>query len=411
MIKTNRKISVGIISHVVGKTPEVLSRSFVFDEAYKLVHKGIDVHVIRSNFEKDSFLYGINYHGLDRKIDPRTLGFIVKNLNVYMPLSLLRRPTLIYWENLYAINVSKVVKKYNIDLIHAHFAYPEGLVGLLTKRETRKPLIVTLHGYDILVEPSVGYGIRLMKKYDAIVRAVLKDADRVIVASRAAYGEAARLCHSDKIVLIPNGVDTIRFNPELDGSVIREKCGIEDAFVVFTVRHHEPQYGIEYLIRAIPHVTHRRNDVVFVIGGNGTLRKYHEHLAYELGVKNHTIFTGRIPRNDLPLFYAASDVVVIPSLQEAWGLVCTEAMACGKPVIGSDVGGLRDQIIDSFNGFLVPPKDSRAIAEKILYLIENPDKAKKLGFNGRKLVVERFSIEKRIDKLVELYEEVLKGSC
>lgn len=176
--------------------------------------------------------------------------------------------------------------------------------------------------------------------------------------------------------------------------------------VVFSLRLHEPRYGLEYLIRAAPLVVGKNKDVVFVIGGDGSLRKYHEQLAVKLGVKEKIIFTGKIPRNRVPYYYAMSNMVVVPSLQEAFGLVITEAMASGKPVIGTNVGGIPDQIIDGFNGFLVKPKDFQAIAEKIIYLVNNPGEAKRMGMNGRKIVELKFNIEKRIDKIIDLYQTI-----
>lgn len=397
-----------VVSGRVGRSPEDISYSFVFDEVVRLAKRRIEVHVARFKFEGHVFSYGVHFHDIPKKFDIAALTFGLKNLVFYRPL--LRSPRNIYGEFLYSKHIRNLLERVKPDVLHAHFAYPEGWAACTAKLGKKVPLIVTLHGYDILMESSVRYGIRLYKKYDAIVKTVLNDADRVIVASRAVYEEATKLCNPDKIALIPNGVDTNRFNPGLDGSAIRRRYGIEDAFVVFTVRGHMPKYGIEYLIRAAPYLVRQVRDVIFVIGGDGPLRKYHERLAHELGVGEHVIFTGVIPWNELPLFYVASDVVVVPSLQEAWGLVVTEAMACGKPVIGSDVGGIRDQVINGWNGFLVPPRNPRTIAEKILYFIENPGEARKMGANGRRLVVEHFDIEKRIDRLVKLYEEVLTNS-
>lgn len=180
------------------------------------------------------------------------------------------------------------------------------------------PLIVTLHGYDILVDWTSKYGVRHFKQYEVIVRKVLTYADAIIVASNAVRQETLKLCKCyDKIYLIPNGVDILRFNPNLDGSKIRHRLGIHSEFVIFTVRHHEPKYGIEYLIRAIPLVLKKRDDVRFIIGGDGLLRRYHEKLARKLGVDRYVIFTGTIPMAELPFYYVASDVVVVPSLQEA----------------------------------------------------------------------------------------------
>ena len=104
-----------------------------------------------------------------------------------------------------------------------------------------------------------------------------------------------------------------------------------------------------------------------------------------------------------------SDVTVVPSLQEAFGLVVSEAMACGKPVIGSNVGGIPDQIVDGYNGFLVEPKDPLKIAERILWSIDNPEAIKSMGINGRRIVEEKYDIEKRADNIISLYKQLLRN--
>ena len=98
--------------------------------------------MVRSKIEKESISYGIHFHGIERRYDIQALNILARNIMSYPPTSLVRMPTLLYWENLYALNVSKVVEKNDVSLIHAHFAYPEGLIGLLAKRRTGKPLVV-----------------------------------------------------------------------------------------------------------------------------------------------------------------------------------------------------------------------------------------------------------------------------
>ena len=403
-------MSVGIISSSVGKTPEDITSSFIFDEAYRLAERGIDVHIIRYRVENRSLSYGMHFYGLGKKIDIRAVGFTLRNFHVYPLVSILIKPKAIYRENLYAANVSWVIDENKIDLIHAHFAYQEGLIGLLAKRRTGRPLIVTIHGGDILSEPSLGYGLRLSKRTDAIIRRVLNSADAVIAASSATFNEASKIVDKpDKIYLIPNGVDIERFNPNLEGARIRRKLGIELRPVIFALRKHEPKNGLEYLIRAVPLVTKKKDDAVFVIGGDGTLRRFHEQLAVKLGVREKIIFTGEIPQVESPYYYAMSDIAVVPSVQEAFGLVVSEAMACGKPVIGTKVGGIPDQIINGYNGFLVQPRNPTEIAEKILWLIDNPKEAKRMGMNGREIVWEKFNIDKRIISIIQLYRELTES--
>jgi len=399
-----------VVSSVVGKSPSEVLYSFVFDEVYRIARCGIKAHVARSKREGDICSYGICFHDM---IESRLKLFVCGvNTLVYYPFStLFGRPTpSIYFELAYGSRIVRLLKMLKPDILHAHFAYPEGWCSYIALRNTnlKIPFVVTLHGYDILTEPRVGYGIRLNKRYDILVRRVLNEADAVIVASRAVYEEARKLVKSEeKIHLIPNSVDIQRFNPLIDGSKIRRLYNAEDKYIVFTLRHHEPKYGIAYLILAAKIVLKHRKDVVFIIGGDGSLRRFHMALAERLGIKDYVFFPGRIPQDEAPFYYAASDIVVVPSLQEAWGLVATEAMACGKPVIASRVGGLPDQVIDSYNGFLVPSRDPKTLADRILYLLDNPSEMKRMGLNSRRLAEERFDIEKRIHRILKLYRELL----
>ena len=408
-----KNFSVAIISSGVGKTPEDIAYSFVFNEAYRLSRRGIDIHIARSRFESNSISYGMHYHGLRRMIDMRAIELFLHNFRVYPPISLLRNPAKIYWENLYALNVSRVIGRNNIDLIHAHFAYPEGLVGLLTKKATNKPLILTLHGYDILTEPDVGFGLRLSRRYDLIVKYVIKNADAVIVNSNAVYNEASKCGASkEKLHLIHLGVDLERFSPARDGEEIKklkEELKVRDKYIIFTLKSHEPRYRIEDVIRAASIILKQRRDVVFLIGGQGSLKPYHEKLARELGISKHIIFLGKIPCNKLPLFYSMCDVFVNPALGEGFGIVTAEAMASGKPVIAVRRYGSIDLVSNYVNGFLVNPMNAEQIAEKILWLVSNPEEAKRMGMKGRKIVEEKFDIDKRIDRIISLYHRILEG--
>jgi len=397
-----------VISASVGASPSSIGGSFIFEEVAQLSRIGIDIHVIRPTNEPDFLSHGIQFHGIGKGIAPQALGQTMKNLNTFPLTSLVRKPLSIWRYNLYAQAVTLLTEKAGIDLLHAHFSYPEGLVGMLSKKRTGKPLVVTVHGADILVERSANYGMRLDKGTDVIIRRVLSVADAVITASTATYREARRLVGSDRTVhLIPNGVDVVRFHPSLDGGNIRDRMRIQDKVVVFSLRSHEPRYGLEYLVRAAPIVAGRIDDVVFVIGGDGSLRRYHETLARCLGVADRVIFPGSIPREQVPHYYAMSDIVVIPSVQEAFGLSVTEAMACGKPVIGTSVGGIPDQITHGRNGLLVPPKDTGQLASAIIRLASDPALRRSMGAEGRRIVENRFDIRKRIAAISALYASLI----
>jgi glycosyltransferase involved in cell wall biosynthesis len=404
------EISIALVSGAIPKKPSDPYFSFVFDEAYQLAKKGLKIHAIRTFKEAGSSSYGIHYYGLNSSFRLNNIKFIIKQRSSFPQKNFSLPPWTLFYLSKYAANVSNVIIRNKLNIIHSHFAYPEGFVGLLAKKETKRPLVVTVHGSDVLVEPSTGYGIRLNKRYDVIVRRVLEDADAVIASSKATFDEVCSIIEkSKKVQLIPNGVDTLKFNLNTNSSGLKQKLGLNNQFVIFSLRSHEPKYGLEYLIRSTPIVIKQKADVVFIIGGDGSLKKYHEELASKLGVREKFIFTGKIPSADVPFYYALSDVTVVPSLQEAFGLVVSEAMACGKPVIGSNVGGIPDQIVDGYNGFLVEPKDPLKIAERILWSIDNPEAIKSMGINGRRIVEKKYDIEKRADNIISLYKQLLRN--
>ena len=385
--------------------------SFVFDESLKLYTRGVQVHIARYiphlRRSKYSFRKGLHVHNISEIMSVGIPAINLANI-VDLPLGILLNPKIFGATIPFSLLITKLVKRFKIDLIHAHFAYPEGFAGLLAKNSTGKPLIVTLHGYDILMDPSIGYGIRLNKHCDFIVRKVLREADKIFVASRYVYQEALKTgCSSKRLIYIANGVDVKRFNPNMDDSIIKKKHNIVNRQVIFSLRWHEPKNGIEYLIKAVPFVIREIPNAIFIIGGSGILRKHHEKLAKKLRVNQHVLFVGHIPAEELSLYYAACDVFVIPSIVEAFGLVTVEAMACGKPVVGTNVGGIPDTIEDGVNGFLVEPRNPREIADKIVTLLQDPELRIEMGVKGAQIAETKFNLEKRLDKIVEFYSQLI----
>jgi len=386
------------------------TRSFVYYEACTLVKQGVGIYVGRWSHIRNKLpvrtrvIDGVLVHDIKFNL----ADFLFSLTNIFeLSYSPFFRPKEIGVLLSYSKGVEKLAKKYNVNITHAHFAYPEGYVGLLTKKRTGKPLVVTLHGVDILVEPAVKYGCRLDPKIDLIVRRVLRDADRVIAASSATYKKALELgCSASKLILIPNAVDVKRFNLGVSGFPVREMLGLGKKPVIFILGAHEPHKGIKYLIKAIPTVLKDVPNAFFLIGGDGSLRSSHEVLVKELGVSENVIFTGYIPLEETPQFYAACDIFVVPSVVEAFGLVTIEAMACGKPVIGTNVGGIPDIIEDGVNGYLVKTKDFGALAEKILILLKDSDLREKMGKAGRETVEKKFNIKYRAEKIIKLYNSL-----
>lgn len=406
-------MKVLLISAYFPMKPDDFARSFVREEAQALSKMGVEVHVAcwryGGRFFKtmDSVIDGIYVHGL-RLFSPKNLLIGFSNLR-WLPISLFSAKELgrtgIFFS--YGKQVEKIVKRYNVDVIHAHFAHPDGLVACVAKNYTGKPLVISIWGYDVDSDPKSGYGALSRRDTAHLVRKALIAADAIVVGAESHFRKVVRLIgeeRSGKIHFILPGIDTNGFNPSVDGSEIRKKLGIRaDQPVILFAKHLKPLYGMEYLVRAMPDVIEKYPDTTFLIVGGGPMRNQLQKEAQVLGVAKNVIFEGYVPKTKMPLYHAASDISVDPSFF-GQGYVALEAMACGKPVVGFRTGQIK--IRDNVNGFLVDPFYVEALASKIIQLIGDSRLRKKMGLSGRRYVVEHCSIDTRAKKLIELYNAI-----
>jgi glycosyltransferase involved in cell wall biosynthesis len=215
-----------------------------------------------------------------------------------------------------------------------------------------------------------------------------------------------------KIRLVYNGIDVERIRPS-DGSKVRKELGIEEAaFVVGTVGRVQEEKGTRYLIEAAPRIAEAIPDALFVVVGGtfDTADPYRQDLyrvASDLGVAGRTLFTGF--RADVADCLAAMDVVVVPSLREAFGLVVAEALAMERPVVATRVGGIPEMIDDGRTGVLVSPRDSTAIADAVVALRRNWQAALEMGKAGRVVVASRFNLSAHVREIQNIYEELVRS--
>ena len=243
------------------------------------------------------------------------------------------------------------------DLVHAHWL-PAGAVALAT----RKPYLVHLHGSDV----------ELARRAPRLARAILRRAAAVVCVS-AALAEAARRLGAGEVVVIPNGV-------ELPPQVGEEADPPEILFAGRLSR----EKGVLELVEA----TRGMN---LVVAGDGPLREQVPQAR------------GFVPPEELARLYERAAVVVCPSLREGFGVVCLEAMAHGRPVVASAVGGLLDLVVDGETGLLVPPGDVAALRAAIERLLGDPELRRRLGEAGRRRAAERFSWDVVTRQTLELY--------
>jgi glycosyltransferase involved in cell wall biosynthesis len=306
----------------------------------------------------------------------------------------------------YAVDVAR---REAVHLIHSTFAWPSGSAGMLAKQTLGKPLLLSLRGADILTEPSVGYGSRLDGFYDALLRRALRQADRITGNSRYVLEQAQQLgTDGHKCTLVAKRVDIERFSPQVRGDGVQEQLHARGRPIVLSVRHLAPKNGLEHLIRAARLLADKVPEVLVVVCGQGRepYRGQLHALVRDLGLQDHVRLTGLIPRDEIPAYFAACRVSVIPSLMEAAGNVILESMACARPVVGSRVGGIPEYLEDGVSGFLVEPANPAALAERILQLLEDEALAQRMGRAARSWVEEHCRFDGMIEQIEALYHEL-----
>lgn len=216
------------------------------------------------------------------------------------------------------------------------------------------------------------------------------------------------ITESEKVITILNGIDLNRFNFDIDINKKREELNLFSSnLLICTVASLLPHKGIKYLLYAIYEVKKKIPNINLLIVGCGPQQRELEEIVEKLKIKKDVRFLG--VREDVLKILKIIDVFVLPSQAEPFGLVILEAMALGKPVIGTKVGGIPEIISDQKTGILVPPGDSKALAKTIIELLTNDQKAKHMGEAGRRRVEKYFTSQAMVEKTENLYKKLLQG--
>lgn len=297
--------------------------------------------------------------------------------------------------------IASYLKREQIDIVHTH-GVRANLIGRLAARIAGTPQVVTTI-HSVL---ALDYTQRIDRWINQFCeRATRRLTERFVAVSRGLAGElTAAGLPAEKITVIYNGLDLSQFKQGA-GDKIRAEFGLESGQpVIGVVARLHPVKGHEIFLEAVKIISGEFPAARFFVIGCGTHRPVLENLTARLMLQDRVVFTGF--RQDVADVMAALDMLVVPSLSEGFGLTAVEAMAMGKPVLATRVGGLPEIINDGENGFLVPPGDPGALAERLLFLLMQPKEAARLARAGRNTVEEKFSAELMAAKTAQLYQEL-----
>lgn len=307
-----------------------------------------------------------------------------------------------YFHPFSSLRIAFIIKKINFDIIHTHSSKDLWvIVPSLQILRKKIPLILTKHVGSFIVKKDFLH----RRLYNYVTKAI---AISSVIKKNLLETTPLR---DEQIVLIPNGVDTEKFNPEkTDVRSIKRKFKIEEKIVIGMMARFSPGKGHEEFIRAAVELNKKHDNLYFIVIGEAS-RGEHQYeseiksLAEKLNLYN-IIFTGY--RSDIPELLAALDIFIFPSHAEAFGIALIEAMAMEKPTVCSASDGVLDIAIDKQTSLLFEKGNSSALEEGINKLIDNPELRKFYSKAARQRILENFNIDLITDRICKLYNELIE---
>lgn len=294
-----------------------------------------------------------------------------------------------------AVSMIKTIRKiqsngYKFDLFDAHYFYPDGVAAIILGKIFNKPVVVTARGTDLNLIPKY----RLPR---AMIRWVAKRSAAMITVCQALKDTLVELGANDKkVTVLRNGVDLLKFSPPADRELLRLKLNIKSD-ALLSVGHLIPRKGHDIVIKALMDIP----DVILFIAGNGPEEASLTQLVVDLGLKNRVVFLGEISHDQLCEYYGAVDTLVLASSREGWANVLLEAMACGTPVVATNVWGTPEVVNTPEAGCVVDKREPGEFAKAINQLLANrPDRTKTRRY------AEKYSWDDTTRGQVELFEKI-----
>jgi glycosyltransferase involved in cell wall biosynthesis len=356
--------------------------NYVYYLSKELVNQGHQIEVICANEPKS-----INNDNIEG-IQVKRLSYLgrIANTNITPTLPL-------------------ILSREDYDIIHTHIPTPWSADwSALSSKIKNKPLIVTYHN-DIIGEGIADYIARFYNL--TFLKLLLNRADKIIITQPSYIKSSAYLNdYKDKVEVIPNGVDVDKFQPN-------ETFNDDDSYNIFFLSLLDEFHrykGLEILLKSLQIVKKEIPNLKLVVGGKGVLVDYYKKMVVSMGLVDNVEFTGFISDYDIVEYYNQANVFVLPStssLQEGFGIVALEALACQTPVITTDIVGVAEDLVAVNGGLVVPPKDTVKLAEAIIIILKDNGLQKEMGKRGRRLVMDKYTWKSVANTMEKLYKIIL----
>jgi len=295
----------------------------------------------------------------------------------------------------YITNAKKAAQEalaFEPDIVHVHYISGFGLWALKTNFA---PTVASVWGTDITSGAASFFGRKILNR--TLTHAVKITATSHFLKERVI---SVSPDFESKLEIIPFGVDDCSNPvPMPEGNPFR----------LCYVKLHRKIYGPDIMLKALALAKKSNPDILLSVAGNGELTAELKKMVTELDIENNVEFTGFIENKEIYPFIQRHHAVVMPSRQEAFGVVALEAGICGRPIIATDIGGITEVVQHDNTGILIPSEDHQALAKAILKLAENRDQAKQMGQQGMEFVRENYIWDRSIDSMIRLYEGLTNG--
>lgn len=386
-----------VLSNMYPNSVTYRSGIFVHEQVKELIKLGIEVTVI-APIPYSPKIFGVLKNRWNDY--SKVSGFeTIDNVKVYHPrfLALPNGYLKGYWGYIYAITASYIIKKIlledKIDLLHAHGSLPDDFGTYLLSKKFSVPYVITVHGASV-------YAVHRNTHHFKMSKIAIVNANKIVAVSNIVLKRIEKFTgRKEGVSCIYNG---FKASDESTKSVLKDPSIIKILFAGSLIE----RKGIRYLISAFIELEKKYFNLKLIVAGGGILENEMMLLCKNFKIEKKVFFLGTISHKKMLDEIKNSDILVLPSWDEAFGVVYLEAMSMKKPVVGTINEGISDFITDGENGYLVEPRDSSSIIEKLSLLIENKKLRDVIGNKGFE-AIKNLTWERNAIEYIALYNEIL----